>query len=126
MPSLLSAIQAKALMLLYRTEKRLLAYALVKLLKEKNSDLILQELNNDLNNTEKKEGKIHRIFETSFDWKEYRTEKFIEQKLNYMHWNPCKGVNRLVDLPEQYIHSSATKKLLQIKEAFELLNSILN
>jgi len=67
-------------------------------------------LNNDLNNTEKKEGKMHGIFETSFDWKEYRTEKFIEQKLNYMHWNPCKGVNRLVDLPEQYIHSSATKK----------------
>jgi len=26
--------------------------------------------------------------------------------LNYIHWNPCKG-NKLVELPEHYIHSSA-------------------
>ena len=86
--------------------KRFIAYDLVKRLKEMNSNLILNELNNDLNNTEKKEGKIHGVFETSFDWKECRTEKFIQQKLNYIHWNPCKG-NKLVELPEQYIHSSA-------------------
>jgi len=87
--------------------KRFIAYDLVKRLKEKNSNLILNELNNELNNTEKKEGKIHSVFETSFDWKECRTEKFIQQKLNYIHWNACRGVNKLVDLPEQYIHSSA-------------------
>ena len=86
--------------------KRFIAYELIKRLKEKNSTLILNELTNDLNNTEKKEGKIHGVFETSFDWKECRTEKFIQQKLNYIHWNPCKG-NKLVELPEQYIHSSA-------------------
>ncbi len=63
-------------------------------------------MNNDLNNTEKKEGKIYGVLETSFDWKECRTEKFIQQKLNYIHWNPCKG-NKLVELPEQYVHSSA-------------------
>jgi len=50
--------------------------------------------------------KLHEVFEPSFDWKECRTEKFIEQKLNYIHWNPCKGVKKLADLPEQYIHSS--------------------
>jgi hypothetical protein len=86
--------------------KRFIAYNLVKQLKENNSTLILSELNNDLNNTEKKEGKIHGVFEISFDWKECRTEKFIQQKLNYIHWNPCKG-NKLVELPEQYAHSSA-------------------
>ena len=86
--------------------KRFIAYDLVKLLKENNNDLILNELNNDLNNTEKKEGKMHGIFETSFDWKECRTEKFIQQKLDYIHWNPCKG-NKLAELPEKYIHSSA-------------------
>jgi len=86
--------------------KRFIAYDLVKQLKENNSTLILSELNNDLNNTEKKEGKIYGVFETSFDWKECRTEKFIQQKLNYIHWNPCKG-NKIVELPEQYIHSSA-------------------
>ena len=86
--------------------KRFIAYNLVKQLKGMNRSLILNELNNDLNNTEKKEGKIHGVFQTSFDWKECRTEKFIAQKLNYIHWNPCKG-NKLVELPEQYIHSSA-------------------
>ena len=24
-----------------------------------------------------------------------------------IHWNPCKGENKIVELPEQYIHSSA-------------------
>src|SRR4051794_12030563 len=42
--------------------KRFIAYNLIKRLKEKNSNLILNELNNDLNNTEKKEGKIYRVF----------------------------------------------------------------
>jgi hypothetical protein len=48
--------------------KRFIAYDLVKRLKEKNSSLILNELNNDLNSTERKEGKIHGVFETSFLW----------------------------------------------------------
>lgn len=86
--------------------KRFIAYELVQRLKNQNNNLILQELNSVLNNTEKKEGKLHSVFETSFDWKECRTEKFIQQKLDYIHWNPCKG-NKLVELPEQYIHSSA-------------------
>src|SRR5262249_11543791 len=68
-------------------------------------NLILNELNASLNNTERKEQKLHKVFETSFDWKECRTEKFIEQKLNYTHWNPCKA--NLVKLPEEYIQSSA-------------------
>lgn len=41
-----------------------------------------------------------------FDWKVCRTNKFIEQKLTCIRRNPCKG-NKLVELPEQYIHSSA-------------------
>ncbi len=37
--------------------KRFITYDLIKRLKEKNNDLILDELNNALNNTERKEGK---------------------------------------------------------------------
>ena len=37
--------------------------------------------------------------------RECRTEKLIQQKLDYIHFNPCKA--RLVELPEQYEHSSA-------------------
>jgi hypothetical protein len=86
--------------------KRFIAYDLVKRLKEMNSNLILNELNIDINNRGKKEGKIHGVFEASFDWKECGTEKFIAQKLNYLHWNPSKG-NKLVEIPEHNIHSSA-------------------
>lgn len=86
--------------------KRFMAYELVKRLKQQNKILILDELSQALNDTEKKEGKLHSVFETSFDWKECRTINFIEQKLNYIHWNPCKG-NKLVNAPEEYAHSSA-------------------
>jgi hypothetical protein len=51
--------------------------------------------------------KLHEVFEPSFDWKECGTSAFIQQKLNYMHWNFCKGNNKLFELPEQYIHSSS-------------------
>ncbi len=36
------------------------------------------------------------IISEQFDWKQCRTEKFIQQKLNYIHYNPCKG-NKLVE-----------------------------
>ncbi|HEX5152624.1 MAG TPA: hypothetical protein VFW07_14335, partial [Parafilimonas sp.] len=91
--------------------KRFIAYDLVNRLQQLNSHLILGELSSGLNNTERKEGKLHNVFETSFDWKECRTEKFIQQKLDYpprrtgIHLNPCEA--RLVELPEQYEHSSA-------------------
>ena len=64
--------------------KRFIAYDLVKRLKQQNSNLVLSELSSSLNNTEIKEGKLHNVFEASFDWKECRTEKFIQQKLDYI------------------------------------------
>jgi len=86
--------------------KRFIAYELVKRLKEKNRTLILNELNSDLNNTEKKESKIHGVFETSFDWKECRTEKFYSTKVELHSLESCKA-NKFAELPEQYIDSSA-------------------
>jgi hypothetical protein len=85
--------------------KRFIAYDLVKRLQQHNKHLLLSELSSSLNNTERKEGKLHNVFETSFDWKICRTEKFIQQKLDYIHFNPCKA--KLVELPKQYEHSSA-------------------
>ena len=85
--------------------KRFITYDLIKRLQEQNSNLILNELSNTLNNTERKEGKLHNVFETSFDWKECRTGKFIVQKLKYMHNNPF--VAGLCKTPEEYKHSSA-------------------
>ena len=47
------------------------------------------------------------MFEPSFDWKECRSNKFIDQKLNYIHANPCRGVWNLVKEEVEYVHSSA-------------------
>ena len=121
MQLLLSAIQAKPLIVIVSNGKRFIAYDLVKRLQQQNSSLILSELTSSLNNTEIKEGKLHNVFETSFDWKECRTEKFIQQKLDYIHFNPCKG-NKLVELPEQYEHSSAKYYVEGVQEIYPVTN----
>ena len=87
--------------------KRFIAYDIVKRLKNHNQNVLLSQMQSMVNNTQKEDNKLHEVFEPSFDWKECRTSAFIQQKLNYMHWNLCKGDNKLVELPEQYIHSSA-------------------
>jgi hypothetical protein len=77
-----------------------IAYDIVKRLEKQHADGLLLQMQAMVNKTQKAINKQHEVFEPSFDWKECKTVKFIEQKLNYMHWNPCKGVNKLVDLPE--------------------------
>jgi hypothetical protein len=52
-------------------------------------------------------GKKHEIWKDSFDVKECRTEKFVLQKLLYIHNNPCSGKWKLAESPELYLHSSA-------------------
>jgi len=87
--------------------KRFMAYYLVDLLKNQSNTEILNQLAIMVNNTDKQNNKIHEVFEPSFDKKECRTIEFIQQKLNYIHLNPCKSDPRLAVLPEDYIHSSA-------------------
>ncbi len=43
----------------------------------------------------------------SFDWKYCKSRVLINQKLNYMHDNPCTGKWNLCGSPIEYIHSSA-------------------
>jgi len=87
--------------------KRFMAYDIVNRLQKQNHLNVLTQIKAMVNDAQRAINKQHEVFEPSFDWKECRTEKFIQQKLNYIHWNACRGVNKLVDLPEQYIHSSA-------------------
>ncbi len=106
--------QGKSINMMVSNGKRFIAYELVERLKLQNKVLVLDELSRAMNNTEKGEGKLHKVFETSFDWKECRTMKFIEQKLDYMHWNPCKGA-KLASKPEDYPHSSAKFYILGVQ-----------
>ncbi|MBL7874512.1 MAG: transposase [Cyclobacteriaceae bacterium] len=87
--------------------KRFMAYGIERRLKEKNEQEVLIKLSALVNTTDAKRGKRHEVFEPSFDWKECRNSKFIDQKLNYIHANPCRGVWNLVNTEAEYIHSSA-------------------
>ena len=46
--------------------------------------------------------------------------KFLEQKLNYIHFNPCKYEPKLAVNPEDYTHSSAQFYLENKQGVFEV------
>ena len=71
--------------------KRFLAYEIIERLKEANNTSMLNQLAEAVEVTDRKRGKLHEVFEDSFDIKECLTEKFTRQKLNYIHNNPCTG-----------------------------------
>ena len=54
----------------------------------------------------RKANKQHEVWELSFDWKYCNSYKFIKQKLDYMHNNPCTGKWNLCENPID-LHSSA-------------------
>ena len=87
--------------------KRFLAYEIIKQLKQQENISLLDQLTEAVEITDKKRGKLHEVFEDSFDIKECITQKFIIQKLDYIHNNPCTGKWMLADSPENYLHSSA-------------------
>jgi REP element-mobilizing transposase RayT len=87
--------------------KRFMAYEIIKRLTARNEIELLEELSRRVSKREEKRGKLHEVFEESFDWKECRSDKFIDQKLDYMHDNPCRGVWDLAENPADYLHSSA-------------------
>ena len=87
--------------------KRFMAYNIVDKLKKQNNEIILDQLSKAVNASDKKRGKLHEVFKPSFDIKECFTKKFVIQKLNYIHNNPCSGKWNLSDCPENYIYSSA-------------------
>lgn len=83
--------------------KRFMAYEIMEAKEVK----VLEESAQGVSARESKRGKLHEVFEPSFDWKECTSNKFIDQKLDYMHDNPCRGVWNLVMNPADYQHSSA-------------------
>ena len=87
--------------------KRFLAYGLVERLKDSDFYTLLQPMNDWVTSTDRNRNKKYEVFEPSFDWKECNSFSFIEQKLEYIHLNPCKGEERLADNAEDYAHSSA-------------------
>jgi REP element-mobilizing transposase RayT len=85
--------------------KRFMAYELVKQLRLKNRYDLLKQMGDWVNHTDRKRNKLHEVFEPSFDCKHCYSMRFLKQKTDYIHMNPCK--QGLALLPEAYIHSSA-------------------
>ena len=87
--------------------KRFLAYALVERLKAGYHKDIVDKLVDGVSRSDEKRGKLHQVFQPSFDCKECYSNFFIVEKLNYIHNNPCKGKWNLANSPIDYKHSSA-------------------
>lgn len=102
--------------------KRFMAYDIVSRLKEKNEDELLANLILSVNETDRKKGKLHEVFEPSFDGKACYSERLLEQKLKYMHENPCRGKWSLAESPSNYKHSSAKYYLTGEHSFYEVTN----
>ena len=87
--------------------KRFMAYEIINRLEEANKTELLTLLKNACTQRDKKKGQLHKVFKDSFDAKAIFSDKFMEQKLNYMHINPITGKWSLVDDYTTYEHSSA-------------------
>ncbi|MFT3945338.1 MAG: hypothetical protein QM763_00075 [Agriterribacter sp.] len=105
--------------------KRFMAYELVSQLEQQNHHSILIQLEQWVNNTDKARNKNHEVFEPSFDHKACISIEFIEQKLHYIHMNPCRWNPPLVAQPEEYIHSSAKYYITGEQGVYEVCNYML-
>ena len=88
--------------------KRFMAYDILKRLKEAGRNDILNYLSEAVSEREAKKGQLHKVFEDSFDAKGIYTDKFFNQKLDYIHYNPVSGKWNLADDFTKYEHSSAS------------------
>ncbi|HEV8083214.1 MAG TPA: hypothetical protein VGP55_08445 [Chitinophagaceae bacterium] len=51
---------------------------------------------------------MHKVFKDSFDAKAIFSEKFLVQKLNYIHYNSVSGIWNLAEDFVSYEHRSAS------------------
>jgi REP element-mobilizing transposase RayT len=87
--------------------KRFIGYEIIKRLVGQKQHSVLNILREGVDQAERKRNKQHQVWQGTFDAKECRTEAFILQKLNYMHFNPCHERWQLAKEPSDYDHSSA-------------------
>ena len=88
--------------------KRFMAYEMIKRLEENKETALLSTLSELLTEREKKKGQLHKVFKDSFDAKAIFSDKFMTQKLDYIHHNPVSGKWNLVNDFTDYEHSSAS------------------
>ena len=102
--------------------KRFIAYDIVKSLDLQGKAALLKQLEEGVDENEKKKGKKHQVFRLSFDGRKCFSEKMIEQKLDYIHRNPVSGKWNLVNDFAAYEHSSAGFYETEKKELWEVVH----
>jgi putative transposase len=88
--------------------KRFLAYEIIERLQSGGEEKIIKALSDAVTSREKKKGQLHKVFEESFDGKAIFSQKFLEQKMGYIHNNPISGKWQLAKDLTEYEHSSAS------------------
>jgi REP element-mobilizing transposase RayT len=88
--------------------KRFLAYGIVSRLRDTHRNEIVTQLESAVRGAENVRGKKHQVFKRSFDLQHCYSQKFILQKLGYMHNNPCAKKWQLAANALDYPHSSAS------------------
>lgn len=101
---------------------RFIAYEIINRLKKQREDKLLHQLHLSVEAIDLERNKKHEVWEDSFDWKECRTNKYMQQKLEYLHENPCKGKWNLASAPVEYEHSSAKYYIAGEQGIYEVPN----
>jgi REP element-mobilizing transposase RayT len=101
--------------------KRFMTYEIVKRLRSKNESELLLKLSSFVTQGDSKRGKKHEAFEPSFDWKLCESIDFIQQKLDYIHWNPVKYKIPMSSRPEDYKYSSASNYAGYTKNDYDIV-----
>ena len=102
--------------------KRFIAYQIVNRLEAAENKELLFHLESLVTLREKKKGQIHKVFKDSFDAKPVFSQKFLIQKLNYIHHNPVTGKWMLAKNFIEYEHSSASFYEVQLVKHFRPLH----
>lgn len=98
--------------------KRFMAYEMVNRLEENKETVLLELLAKSVTIREQKKGQLHKVFKSSFDAKPIFSDKFLMQKINYIHNNPVSGKWNLAKDVVSYEHSSASFYELGIEQHF--------
>jgi len=88
--------------------KRFMAYEIINRLEASGNSMLLARLENLVTEREKQKGQLHKVFKDSFDAKPVITQKFLLQKINYIHNNPVSGKWMLAKDFVEFLHSSAS------------------
>lgn len=102
--------------------KRFMAYEIRKRLQETGREDMLAIMATGVRPGDARRGQRYRVFESSSDIKNCWSEKFLRQKLDYMHNNPVSGKWSLVDDPAFYRYSSAGFYILGAEPTVPLLH----